>query len=116
MRPIGGEVNAPEGREAARRCALAVLAQAHAALGSLDRIVRVVRLGGFINCRPHFAELAPVMNGASDLMVEIFGDAGRHARSTIGVEFGSICFARSIAWRWVGSTALARSDPGRLTA
>ena len=82
---LGGEVNAPEGREAARRCALAVLAQAHAALGSLDRIVRVVRLGGFINCRPHFAELAPVMNGASDLMVEIFGDAGRHARSTIGV-------------------------------
>ena len=82
---LGGEVNAPEGREAARVCALNVLAQARAALGSLDRVVRVVRLGGFINCRPHFTELAPVMNGASDLMVEVFGEAGRHARSTIGV-------------------------------
>jgi enamine deaminase RidA (YjgF/YER057c/UK114 family) len=82
---LGGEVNAPEGQAAARSCALNVLAQARAALGSLDRVVRVVRLGGFINCRPHFADLAPVMNGASDLMVEVFGDAGRHARSTIGV-------------------------------
>ncbi|MDE2363393.1 MAG: RidA family protein [Hyphomicrobiales bacterium] len=82
---LGGEVNPPEGSEAARRCALNVLAQARAALGSLDRIVRVVRLGGFINCRPHFDEIAPVMNGASDLMVEIFGEAGRHARSTVGV-------------------------------
>jgi enamine deaminase RidA (YjgF/YER057c/UK114 family) len=82
---LGGEVNPPEGREAARRCALNVLAQARAALGGLDRIVRVVRLGGFINCRPHFADLPLVMNGASDLMVEVFGDAGRHARSTVGV-------------------------------
>lgn len=82
---LGGEVNPPEGREAARRCALNVLAQARAALGGLDRIVRVVRLGGFVNCRPHFADLPLVMNGASDLMVEVFGDAGRHARSTVGV-------------------------------
>lgn len=82
---LGGEVNPPEGREAARRCALNVLAQARAALGGLDRIVRVVRLGGFINCRPHFGDLPGVMNGASDLMVEVFGDAGRHARSTVGV-------------------------------
>ncbi len=82
---LGGEVNPPEGREAARLCALNVLAQARAALGSLDRVTRVVRLGGFINCRPHFTDLAPLMNGASDLMVDVFGDAGRHARSTIGV-------------------------------
>ncbi|MFO1116859.1 MAG: RidA family protein [Beijerinckiaceae bacterium] len=82
---LGGEVNPPEGREAARLCALNVLAQARTALGSLDRVVRVVRLGGFINCRPHFTDLAPVMNGASDLMVDVFGEAGRHARSTIGV-------------------------------
>ena len=61
------------------------LAQAKAALGSLGRIRRVVRLGGFINAAPGFTGLAPVMNGASDLMVEVFGDAGRHARTTVGV-------------------------------
>lgn len=82
---LGAEIAPADGRTAARQCALNVLAQARAALGSLDRVGRVLRLGGFINCRPDFAELAPVMNGASDLMVEIFGDNGRHARSTIGV-------------------------------
>ena len=56
-----------------------------AAVGDLDKVVRCVRLGGFINAVPTFAGLAPVMNGASDLMVEALGDAGRHARSTIGV-------------------------------
>ena len=82
---LGGEIQAAAGREAARLCALNILAQARAALGSLDRVNRCLRLGGFINCRPHFPELAPVMNGASDLIVEVFGDRGRHARSTIGV-------------------------------
>jgi enamine deaminase RidA (YjgF/YER057c/UK114 family) len=82
---LGGEIQAAAGREAARLCALNILAQARAALGSLDRVNRCLRLGGFINCRPHFPELAPVMNGASDLMVEVFGERGRHARSTIGV-------------------------------
>ena len=82
---LGGEIQAAAGRDAARQCALNILAQARSALGSLDRINRCLRLGGFINCRPHFPELAPVMNGASDLMVEVFGDRGRHARSTIGV-------------------------------
>ena len=56
-----------------------------AAVGDLDNVTRCVRLGGFINAVPTFAALAPVMNGASDLMVEVLGDAGRHARSTIGV-------------------------------
>ncbi len=82
---LGGEVLSAHGRDAARLCALNVLAQAQAALGSLARVNRCLRLGGFINCRPHFQDLAAVMNGASDLMVDVFGDRGRHARSTIGV-------------------------------
>ena len=62
-----------------------MLAQAQVALGDLDRVRRVVRLGGFINATPGFIALAAVMNGASDLMVQVFGDHGRHARTTVGV-------------------------------
>ena len=62
-----------------------LLAQVKAALGDLDKVVRVVRLGGFINSAPIFLEGPKVMNGASDLMVEVFGDKGRHARTTVGV-------------------------------
>jgi enamine deaminase RidA (YjgF/YER057c/UK114 family) len=82
---LGADVSIEQGQEAARICAINLLAQAKAALGDLDRVKRCVRLGGFINCEPNFAQLALVMNGASDLMVEVFGDGGRHARSTIGV-------------------------------
>jgi len=82
---LGGSVSIEDGTKAARICAINVLAQAKAALGSLDKVVRVVRLGGFINSAPGFADGPKVMNGASDLMVEVFGDKGRHARSTIGV-------------------------------
>ena len=82
---LGAEVSAEAGQEAARLCAVNVLAQLKKAVGDLDKVVRCVRLGGFINAVPTFAALAPVMNGASDLMVEALGDAGRHARSTIGV-------------------------------
>ena len=82
---LGADVSIEQGQEAARICAVNLLAQAKAALGDLDRVKRCVRLGGFINCEPNFAQLALVMNGASDLMVEVFGDGGRHARSTIGV-------------------------------
>lgn len=82
---LGAEVSPETGKEAARLCAINVLAQARAALGDLSQIKRCVRLGGFINVVPTFAAIAPVMNGASDLMVEVLGDAGRHARSTIGV-------------------------------
>jgi enamine deaminase RidA (YjgF/YER057c/UK114 family) len=80
-----GDVPLEHGQEAARICAINLLAQAKAALGDLDRIKRCVRLGGFINSKPDFAPLPIVMNGASDLMVEVFGDAGRHARTTVGV-------------------------------
>ena len=82
---LGAEVSPEAGREAARLCAINILAQLKAAVGDLDRVVRCVRLGGFINVVPTFSAVAQVMNGASDLMVEVLGDAGRHARSTIGV-------------------------------
>ncbi len=82
---LGADVSSDDGRAAARACALNILAQVRAQLGSLDPVGRCLRLGGFINCSSDFNELAQVMNGASDLMVEVFGDRGRHARSTIGV-------------------------------
>ena len=82
---LGLELGEADGRAAARLCGINVLAQLRVALGSLDRVHRCLRLGGFINAVPTYAALAPVMNGASDLMVEIFGEAGRHARTTIGV-------------------------------
>jgi enamine deaminase RidA (YjgF/YER057c/UK114 family) len=82
---LGGGVSIEDGQKAARACAINVLAQVRAALGDLDKVVRVVRLGGFINSAPGFGDGPKVMNGASDLMVEVFGDKGRHARSTVGV-------------------------------
>jgi len=82
---LGAEVSEEAGREAARLCAINVLAQLKAAIGDLDKVVRCVRLGGFINSTPTYGAVPQVMNGASDLMVEALGDAGRHARSTIGV-------------------------------
>ncbi len=82
---LGAELSLEQGQEAARICAINLLAQAKAALGDLDNIKRCVRLGGFINSTPTFAQLPLVMNGASDLMVEVLGDAGRHARTTVGV-------------------------------
>jgi enamine deaminase RidA (YjgF/YER057c/UK114 family) len=72
-------------REAARLCAVNVLAQAHAALGDLDRIAQAVRLGGFFNVGTTFDALPQAMNGASDLIAELFGAQGRHARTTVGV-------------------------------
>lgn len=82
---LGTEVSVEQGQAAARASAINVLAQVKSALGDLDKVVRVVRLGGFINAAPDFVDVAKVMNGASDLMVAVFGDKGRHARSTIGV-------------------------------
>jgi enamine deaminase RidA (YjgF/YER057c/UK114 family) len=82
---LGGGVSLEDGQRAARACAINVLAQVKAAVGELDQINQVVRLGGFINSVPSFTEGPIVMNGASDLMVEVFGDRGRHARTTVGV-------------------------------
>jgi enamine deaminase RidA (YjgF/YER057c/UK114 family) len=82
---LGPQVTVEEGQVAARACAVNLLAQVNAALGDLDKVVRVVRLGGFINSAPDFLDGPKVMNGASDLMVAVFGDKGRHARTTVGV-------------------------------
>jgi enamine deaminase RidA (YjgF/YER057c/UK114 family) len=83
---LGGTVSIEQGQQAAQRCFINVLAQLKAAAGGdLDRVRRVVRLGGFIASMPAFTDQAQVMNGASDLAVAVFGDAGRHARTTIGV-------------------------------
>jgi enamine deaminase RidA (YjgF/YER057c/UK114 family) len=82
---LGAGVAIEDGHKAARACAVNLLAQVKAVVGDLDKVVRVVRLGGFINSAPGFVEGPKVMNGASDLMVEVFGDSGRHARSTVGV-------------------------------
>ncbi len=81
---LGKTMDIPTGQQAARLCALNLIAQANAALdGDLDRIARVVRLGGFVNATADFEDIPHVINGASDLMVEIFGDAGRHARAAV---------------------------------
>jgi len=82
---LGAGVSVEDAKAAARLSAINVLAQVKVALGSLDKVVRVVRLGGFIAATPDFTQHPAVMNGASDLMVEVFGDKGRHARTTIGV-------------------------------
>lgn len=82
---VGVEVSLEDGVSAARLCALALVAQIRAACaGDLDRVAAVVRLGGFVASDPGFADHAKVINGASDLMVEVFADAGRHARAAVG--------------------------------
>jgi enamine deaminase RidA (YjgF/YER057c/UK114 family) len=82
---LGQELDIAAGQAAARLCAINILAQAKAALGDLDRIGRVVKLVGFVNSDPAFGDQPKVVNGASDFMVEVLGDKGRHARSAVGV-------------------------------
>ncbi|MBS0233047.1 MAG: RidA family protein [Proteobacteria bacterium] len=82
---LGAGVSIEEGQEAARHCALNLLAQAKAALGDLSRIVQVLRLTGFVASAPDFTDHPKVINGASDLLVAVLGDAGRHTRSAVGV-------------------------------
>jgi enamine deaminase RidA (YjgF/YER057c/UK114 family) len=82
---LGADMSTEQGAEAARSCALSLLAQARAALdGDFSRLRRVVKLTGFVNCTQDFTDQPKVINGASDLLVEILGDAGRHARSAVG--------------------------------
>lgn len=81
---LGDDLDVPAGAAAARACALALLAQVRAACGGdLGRLVRVVKLTGFVNSTPDFTDQPKVINGASDLLVEILGDAGRHSRSAV---------------------------------
>lgn len=83
---LGREIGVEDGQKAARLCALNILTHLKTACGGdLDRVKRVVRLGGFVNCTPDFTDQPQVVNGASNLMVEVFGDAGRHARAAVGV-------------------------------
>ena len=83
---LGQEFSVEQGKEAARLCALHALAMIrHACDEDLDRVVRCVRLGGFINSTPDFTNQPEVMNGASDLLVSVFGERGRHARAAVGV-------------------------------
>ncbi|MEM7653574.1 MAG: RidA family protein [Pseudomonadota bacterium] len=82
---LGKEYDVAVGQEAAKLCAINIIAQLKAACGGdLDRVKRIVRLGGFVNSMPDFTDQPKVINGASDLMVEVFGDVGRHARAAVG--------------------------------
>lgn len=82
---LGADLSVAQGQEAARICALNILAQAQAALGNLERIAQIIRIAGYVNATPDFAEHPQVINGASDLLADALGDAGRHTRAAIGV-------------------------------
>lgn len=82
---LGEDVSLEAGIDAARACGLMILAQLKAALVPLDKVERVVKLGGFVNSTPDFTDQPKVINGASDLMVAVFGEKGRHARAAVGV-------------------------------
>lgn len=83
---LGAGIGVADGQQAAKLCALNILAHLKTACdGDLDRVKRVLRLGGFVNCTPDFTGMPQVINGASDLMVQVFGDAGKHARAAVGV-------------------------------
>ena len=83
---LGAELTVEDGAAAARTCALSILAQAREALGGdLDRVTRCVKLSGFVASTPDFTDQPKVINGASDLLVEVFGEAGRHARAAVGM-------------------------------
>ncbi len=82
---LGEDVSLEQGYAAAQACGLMLIAQLKAALGSLDRVERIVKLGGFVNSAADFTDQPKVVNGASELMVALFGEAGKHARSAVGV-------------------------------
>ena len=82
---LGGDMSIEDGRLAARQCAINLLTQVKAACdGNLDKLQRVIKLGGFVNSKPNFSEQPQVINGASDFLVDLFGDRGRHARTAVG--------------------------------
>lgn len=82
---VGRDVTEAEGAAAARTCALQLLAALQAEIGDLAKVKRIVRVGGFVNCTDDFTAQPRVINGASDLLVAVFGDAGKHARAAVGV-------------------------------
>jgi enamine deaminase RidA (YjgF/YER057c/UK114 family) len=82
---VGKEISVEEGQQAARLCALNVIAQVRAHLGDLDRVKRVCQVQGFVNCPVDFKDHPKAVNGASDLFVEVFGEAGKHSRAAVGM-------------------------------
>jgi enamine deaminase RidA (YjgF/YER057c/UK114 family) len=82
---VGGDLSLEDGREAARMTALAILATLQAELGSLDRVERIIKVFGMVNVAPGFDRMPAVIDGCSDLLVDVFGEAGRHARSAVGL-------------------------------
>ncbi|MGL1919835.1 MAG: RidA family protein [Hyphomicrobiales bacterium] len=92
---VGDDVSLEDAQAAAKLCAINLLAQANAALdGDLTRVTRLLRLGGFVNCTPDYTQQPAVINGASDFMVEVLGEVGKHARAAVGV--GSLPFGVSV--------------------
>ena len=85
MGKVGKDLSIEAGQQAARLCTINALAQLKVALGSLDKIRRIVKVTGFVNCEPAFTEQPKVINGSSDLLVQIFGGNGKHARAAVGV-------------------------------
>jgi enamine deaminase RidA (YjgF/YER057c/UK114 family) len=81
---VGADLTIEQGRQAARSVGLQIIATAKAALGDLDRVKRIVKVLGMVNCTPDFGDQPKVINGCSDLFVEVFGEAGRHTRSAVG--------------------------------
>ena len=82
---LGKDLNVEEGYDAARHCAISLIAQLKSAVnGDFSKLIKVVKLGGFVNSSPDFKEQPSVINGASDLLVELFGERGRHARTAVG--------------------------------
>lgn len=80
---VGEDMTLEQGQQAARACAINLITQMKSALGDLERVTRIVKLGGFVNAAGDFTDIPKVVNGCSDLMVEIFGDKGRHARAAV---------------------------------
>ena len=105
---VGAEVTSDEARAAARLCALNLAAQVKAFLGDLDRVVRVCQVQGFVNAVPGFGEHPAVVNGASDLLVEIFGEVGQHARFAVGA--GSLPY--NVAVEVAAVLEVAEGNPG----
>jgi enamine deaminase RidA (YjgF/YER057c/UK114 family) len=85
MGKVGKDLPVESGQQAARLCTINALAQLKAALGSLDRVQRVVKVTGFVNCQPDFTDQPKVINGSSDLLVQAFGEKGKHVRAAVGV-------------------------------
>ena len=82
---LGKTLTVEQGQQAARICAINILSNLKASLGSLDKVARIVKLVGFVNCAPEFDEPHKVVNGCSDLLTEVLGDRGKHARSAVGM-------------------------------